>query len=251
MKTVAILPARYGSTRFPGKALALLAGKPMIQHVLERTAQATLVDQVIVATDDQRIIDAVTAVGGTAVMTSPEHETGTDRLAEVAQTLDASIIVNVQGDEPLIDPAVIDLAIEPLRKDPTLQMSTLCSPITQIEDYYSPNVVKVVRDNHHNALYFSRSPIPLVRDHQQLTQADIESGVVTAYKHIGLYAYRRTFLLQYAALPQTPLESAEKLEQLRALENGVTIRVLLTDHDSIGVDTPEDLTRAEARFMGR
>ena len=246
MKTVAILPARYGSTRFPGKALALLCGKPMIQHVYERTCQASLVDQVLVATDDKRIYDVITAQGGIAVMTSPDHETGTDRLAEVAAKLDADVIVNVQGDEPLIDPAVIDLALRPFQEQSGVMMSTLDAPITSIDDYFSPNVVKVVTDLQGNALYFSRAPIPLVRDCTALTQAAIDDGTIKANRHIGLYAFQRQCLLRYAALAQTPLETTEKLEQLRALENGIAIRVLMTDHVAVGVDTPEDLQRAEA-----
>lgn len=249
MQIVAIIPARYGSTRFPGKALADLDGRPMIQHVYERTLQASLVSRAIVATDDQRIFDTIRQAGGEAVMTSTSHETGTDRLAEVAQTLEADLVVNVQGDEPLIVPAMIDQAIEPFLHDPVLKMGTLKSRVRCLHDFLSPNVVKVVTDNDGYALYFSRSPLPFFRDRwQDLKDDAFASGKLLCYKHVGLYVYQRDFLLAFAAMPQTFLECSEKLEQLRALEQGVRIRVVETEFESLGVDTPEDLNKARERM---
>lgn len=249
MKITAVIPARYASTRFPGKALAEIGGKPMIQHVYERTSKASLVSRVIVATDDQRIADAVSLVGGEAIMTSTSHETGTDRLAEVASGLDSDLIVNVQGDEPLIDPAMIDQAIEPFLADSQLQMGTLKTRVCCLHDFLSPNVVKVVTDGAGNALYFSRSPLPFFRDKwQDLKDESFASGKLLCFKHIGLYVYRREFLLRFAAMPPTFLEISEKLEQLRALENGVRIRVVETEFASIGVDTPDDLLKAQERY---
>jgi 3-deoxy-manno-octulosonate cytidylyltransferase (CMP-KDO synthetase) len=242
MKITAIIPARYGSTRFEGKALADIMGKPMIQHVYERTLRASLVSDVIVATDDERIAASIRAVGGRVEMTSTGHETGTDRLAEVAARIDSDIIVNVQGDEPLIDPETIDEAIEPLLQDPGVLMATLKARIKTLHDFLSPNVVKVVTDWEGNALYFSRSPLPNFRDKwNDLKDDKFVSGKLLCYKHVGLYVYRREFLLQYAQMSPTYLELAEKLEQLRVLENGYRIRVVETAHESIGVDTPADL----------
>jgi 3-deoxy-manno-octulosonate cytidylyltransferase (CMP-KDO synthetase) len=233
--TVAVIPARYASTRFPGKALADIAGRPMIEHVYGRAAAARNVDAVIVATDDRRIADAVTRFGGTVRMTRSDHLTGTDRLAEVAAELDCDLVVNVQGDEPLIEPDTIDAAIEPFRDDPALMMSTVCTRILTNEAVADPNVVKVVTDMRGYALYFSRSPIPYVRGTGEAT--------IASYKHLGLYVYRREFLHTIASLEPTPLERSESLEQLRVLENGFAIHVIETPHDSIGVDTPEDLER--------
>jgi len=242
MKITAIIPARYGSTRFEGKALADICGKPMIQHVYERTSRSTLISDVVVATDDERIATAVRKFGGRAEMTSTGHETGTDRLAEVAARMDSDIIVNVQGDEPLIEPAMIDEAIEPLTADPTLLMSTLKERIKTLHDFLSPNVVKVVTDWEGYALYFSRSPLPNFRDKwNDLKDEKFASGKLLCYKHVGLYVYRRAFLLQYSQMSPTYLELAEKLEQLRVLENGYRIRIVETAYDSIGVDTPADL----------
>lgn len=249
MKITAVIPARYASTRFPGKALAEIDGRPMIQHVYERTARSKLICRVIVATDDARIATAVTQFGGEVVMTSVEHETGTDRLAEVAAGLDADIIVNVQGDEPLIDPAMIDLAIQPFLEEADLQMGTLKTRIKCLHDFLSPNVVKVVTDTSHNALYFSRSPLPFFRDKwKDLKDESFCCGKLHCYKHVGLYVYRRDFLLKFAAMPATFLEISEKLEQLRAVENGVKVRVVETDFESIGVDTPEDLQKAQEQY---
>ncbi len=249
MQIVAIIPARYSSTRFPGKPLADLAGKPMIQHVYEQTIKASLVTRAIVATDDTRIADAIHQIGGEAIMTKTTHETGTDRLAEVAYGLEADIVVNVQGDEPLIAPAMIDEAIEPFINNKELKMGTLKTRVKCLHDFLSPNVVKVVTDNAGYALYFSRSPLPFFRDKwQDLKDDAFASGRLLCYKHVGLYVYQRNFLLEYAAMPQTFLEISEKLEQLRALENGIRIRVVETDFDSIGVDTPEDLNKAKEKM---
>ena len=249
MKIVAIIPARFGSTRFPGKALADLAGKPMIQHVYEQTMKASLVSRAIVATDDRRIADAIHQIGGEAIMTSTAHETGTDRLAEVAHGLEADLVVNVQGDEPLINPAMIDQAIEPFLNDSSLKMGTLKSRVKCLHDFLSPNVVKVVTDNAGYALYFSRSPLPFFRDKwHDLKDEAFASGRLLCFKHVGLYVFQRDFLLEYAALPQTFLELSEKLEQLRALESGVKIRVVETEFESLGVDTPEDLNKAKERI---
>ena len=217
----------------------------MIEHVYRRAAEARGIDAVVVATDDQRIADAVERFGGVARMTSASHRTGTDRIAEVARELHCSIIVNVQGDEPLVDPASIAQMVDALQADATLEMTTLRTPIRREEDYVSPHVVKVVVDANDNALYFSRAPIPYHRDlpPEGGSHGDIRGGSYAAYKHLGLYAYRRDFLLRLAALPQTALERAESLEQLRALEHGHRIRAVETQSDSIGVDTPDDLDK--------
>ena len=252
MKITAIIPARYASTRFEGKALANIMGKPMVQHVYERTAKASLVSEVIVATDDERIAAAVRAFGGRAEITLIGHETGTDRLAEVAAGLDSDIIVNVQGDEPLIEPAMIDEAIRPLADDPSVLMGTLKSRIKTLHDFLSPNVVKVVTDWEGYALYFSRSPLPFFRDKwNDLKDEAFASRKLLCYKHVGLYVYRRDFLLQFAQMSPTYLEMAEKLEQLRVLENGYRIKVVETDHESIGVDTPGDLDKVLERLKVR
>jgi 3-deoxy-manno-octulosonate cytidylyltransferase (CMP-KDO synthetase) len=211
----------------------------MIEHVYRRAADARGVGQVLVATDDERIADAVRAFGGAVRMTRSDHRTGTDRLAEVAADLACDVIVNVQGDLPLLDPGMIEDAVAPLLADDTLQIATLCTPILNDEDYRNPNVVKVVRDARGDALYFSRAPIPHIRN---ANTADRASGPA-AFKHIGLYAYRRAFVPAFAALAPTPLEIAESLEQLRALEHGYRIRTVLTHVESIEVDTPEDLER--------
>jgi 3-deoxy-manno-octulosonate cytidylyltransferase (CMP-KDO synthetase) len=247
---VAIIPARYGSTRLPGKPLSDIHGKPMIQHVHERTRRARSLDRVMVATDDERIARAVRAFGGEAVMTSRVHATGTDRLAEAAARIDATLVVNVQGDEPMLDPEGIDAAVAALAADETLPMSTLSLPLTDPEEMLAPSVVKVVTDARGDALYFSRSPIP----HARLAAASglgaaaaeaVARGL--ARKHVGLYVYRREALLRVAALPPSPLEQAEGLEQLRALENGIRIRVVERDGTSgVAVDTPQDLERVRA-----
>jgi 3-deoxy-manno-octulosonate cytidylyltransferase (CMP-KDO synthetase) len=243
-RTIAIIPARYQSTRFPGKPLAELAGKPLIEHVYRRTAACRVLDAVMVATDDNRIADAVRGFGGLVRMTGASHRSGTDRLAEVARTLDHELIVNVQGDEPLIEPAMIEQALTPLLDDPSLVMSTLRRRFEREADVRDPNVVKVVVDRRGFALYFSRSVVPFVRDPVAGSPRDGDSDLRPfCYKHIGLYVYRRHFLLALAELPAAPLERAEALEQLRALEHGYRILAVETAYDSIGVDTPEDLER--------
>jgi 3-deoxy-manno-octulosonate cytidylyltransferase (CMP-KDO synthetase) len=239
-KVVAIIPARYESTRLPGKPLALIDGKPMIQHVYERTRGVALVDRVLVATDDERIADAVRRFGGDVVMTRSDHSSGTDRIAEVATDLDADVIVNVQGDLPFLAAPMVEAAVALMRGDSALPMATLKTPIREIADMTNPNVVKVVTDRDGYALYFSRSPLPHWRDAARRIDG------VLGYKHIGLYAYRRDFLLTFAHLAPTPLEQAEKLEQLRALEWGFRIQVAETGGVGIEVDTPDDLERARA-----
>jgi 3-deoxy-manno-octulosonate cytidylyltransferase (CMP-KDO synthetase) len=243
-RTIAVIPARYESTRFPGKPLAELAGKPLIEHVYRRTAACHVLDGVIVATDDHRIADAVRGFGGLVRMTGTSHRSGTDRLAEVARTLDHELIVNVQGDEPLIEPTMIEEALRPLLDDPSLVMSTLRRRFEREAETRDPNVVKVVVDRQGFALYFSRSVIPFVRDPSAGSQHGAHNDARPfCHKHIGLYVYRREFLLTLADLPATPLERAEALEQLRALEHGYRILAVETAYDSIGVDTPEDLER--------
>ncbi|MEI6214256.1 MAG: 3-deoxy-manno-octulosonate cytidylyltransferase [Desulfuromonadales bacterium] len=249
MKITAVIPARYASTRFPGKALAEIGGRPMIQHVYERASRASLVSRTVVATDDERIADAVRKIGGEVIMTSASHATGTDRLAEVAAGLDSDIVINVQGDEPLIDPGMLDQALKPFLDADALQMGTLKTRIKCLHDFLSPNVVKVVTDLSGNALYFSRSPLPFFRDKwKDLKDESFCSGKLLCYKHVGLYVYRRDFLLRFAAMPPGFLELSEKLEQLRAIENGVRIKVVETEFESIGVDTPEDLVKVQERF---
>jgi 3-deoxy-manno-octulosonate cytidylyltransferase (CMP-KDO synthetase) len=240
IRTVAVIPARYASSRLPGKPLADLAGRPMIEHVCTRAAETRGIDAVVVATDDQRIVDAVERFGGVARLTRPDHRTGTDRIAEVASALPCDIVINVQGDLPLIEPGMIAEVLDPLVSDPSVRMSTLRQPIARIEDELNPHVVKVVVDRAGDALYFSRSPIPFRR----------HAGAVT-WKHIGLYGFRRDFLLEFAALPQTPLEQTESLEQLRALEHGFRIRTVATRYESVEVDTPEDLERVRQLLATR
>ena len=242
MKVAALIPARYGSTRFPGKPLALLRGKPMIQHVYERTRLVQGLSCVLVATDDERIAQTVHAFGGDVVMTRADHPTGTDRLAEVAQELDAEIIVNVQGDLPFFPPAMVEDSVHALTRASTAVMSTVKTPIWDLTEWNNPNVVKVVTDREGIALYFSRSSIPFCRD-QELGSRDRQR--ILGYRHIGLYVYQREFLFTFTRLPRTELEQTEQLEQLRALEWGYKIAVSETERPTIEVDTPEDLQRAE------
>ena len=241
---IAIIPARWQSSRFPGKPLALIAGKPMLQHVVERARQVPLLTRVAVATDDERIAQAVAAFGAEAVLTRSDHVSGTDRLAEAAELLgiaEQDVVVNIQGDQPLFPPEVINQVARPLLEDPALPMATLIYKIIRPEEIGDPNHVKTVFDRSGNALYFSRSPIPYQR-----SAAD---GTPTYYKHLGFYAYRKGFLLSFVALPEGEWERFEKLEQLRALEYGYRIKVVLTEHDSIEVDTPQDALRAEAELL--
>ena len=245
MNVLAVIPARYASTRLPGKPLVPLGGKPMIQRVWERVRQAQSVSDVIIATDDERIRSAVQAFGGDVAMPRSDHRSGTERVAEAALARgDAEIIVNVQGDEPLIEPSAIDAAVEAVREDLEVSVATLAVPISKPADIMDPNVVKAVLDFDGNALYFSRAPIPWVRD---------RSGPVHAkhLKHLGLYVYRRAALLEFATFPQGDLERIEQLEQLRWLENGYRIRVAETEYDSVSVDVPEDIPRVEQLLAGR
>mgnify|MGYP001583254210 FL=1 len=252
-KISAVIPARYGSSRFEGKPLANILGKPMIQYVYEGVRESKLIDEVIVATDDQRIMEAVQSFGGKAVMTSPTHFTGTDRVAEVAEKLKSEIIVNVQGDEPLIKGNIIDKAIRPLLTEDTLQLSTLMTRIEEVKDWLNPHIVKVVVDQKNFALYFSRSPIPFPRD---LHIGRLESNPFgtsrplpkRVFKHIGVYVFRRKFLLHFSKMMPSPLEKLEKLEQLRALENGYRIKVNPVNYEPLSVDTPEDLQKVIGYF---
>ncbi len=236
-RVLCVVPARLGSTRFPGKMLVPLCGKPLVLHAYERAGKASLVSEILIATDDTRIVEAVQPYGARCEMTRPDHASGTDRIAEVAERHpDASIVVNVQGDEALIDPSVVDAVVRALQEDPGAAIATAACPIRDPERLTDPNVVKVVRDNRGRALYFSRAPIPHVRDAADLPQA-------RHWQHLGLYAYRREALLAFSKLPQTPLEKLEKLEQLRALENGWGIRVIETEYTGLGVDVPADLEK--------
>lgn len=245
-KVLAVIPARFASTRFPGKVLAPIAGKPLVVHVYERTRRASTVSETVVATDDARVAEALRPYDVPVVMTQPDHPSGTDRVAEVARESDATVVVNVQGDEPLIDPHTIDATVRPLLETNGFDMATARRRLTDPERIANPNVVKVVCDKRGRALYFSRSPIPHVRD-----EADRAAAREACYwQHIGLYAYRREFLLAYAQMEPTSLERLEKLEQLRALENGYAIAVVETEYESIGVDVPDDLQRVQERLRG-
>ena len=242
MRAVAIIPARHAATRFPGKPLAPIAGVPLVQRVWDGTRQAKSIERVLIATDDERIATACRRFGAEVVMTRADHPTGTDRIAEVAAGLDADVIVNVQGDEPLIEGPVIDATVELLARDAALPMATLVHPAEPgAQD--DPNRVKVVLDRRGRALYFSRSPLPYHRD-------GVAAGAALGHKHIGLYAYRRDFLLTFAGLAPTPLEQAEQLEQLRALEWGFRIKVIEVAAASIEVDTAQDLERARTLLAG-
>jgi 3-deoxy-manno-octulosonate cytidylyltransferase (CMP-KDO synthetase) len=243
---VAIIPARFASTRLPGKALALIAGRPMICHVAERTRRARGLERVIVATDDARIRDAAAATGADVVMTRSDHPSGTDRLAEVVAGLDADVVVNVQGDLPLLDPRMVERLAARMAAEPGLEMATLAAPIADEAEWRSPHVVKVVAGRDGRALYFSRGPIPWDRD------GDRAPGAPLGWRHIGMYAYRRDVLLRLAGLAPSPLERRERLEQLRALEHGIGIAVVAWDEAEpvIEVDTPEDLARAEQAMRG-
>jgi 3-deoxy-manno-octulosonate cytidylyltransferase (CMP-KDO synthetase) len=236
---IAVIPARYGSTRLPAKALREIAGVPMVVRVWRQASIARTIERALVATDDERIAAAVRAAGGDAVMTSENHQSGTDRIAEVAMKIHADVYLNVQGDLPFIAPEDLDALAAPMRADASISMATLATPIISADEWRNPNVVKVVCGAGGDALYFSRSPIPFARDN---------AGAVAphALRHIGVYAYRRDFLLRFAALEQGALERVEKLEQLRALEHGFKIRVVASVRPSLEVDTAEDLARAEA-----
>lgn len=237
-QVVIVIPSRYGSTRLPAKPLVSIAGKPMVQHVYERAKQSQTTQRVIVATDDERIMEAVKGFGGEVRMTRTDHRTGTERIAEVAAHERGDVFINVQGDEPLIDPVAIDTAVAALLEEPTAQIATVATPIRHAGDIMDPNVVKTVLDFDSNGLYFSRAPIPWVRDTRQKIH-------VKYWKHLGLYAFQRDALLEYPTLPQGELEKIEQLEQLRWLENGWRIRVAEVEHDAVSVDVPEDVARVE------
>ncbi|NMC29117.1 MAG: 3-deoxy-manno-octulosonate cytidylyltransferase [Pelolinea sp.] len=235
MFVLGIIPARFGSSRLEGKPLKDICGKPMIQHVYERVQLSKLLNEIIVATDDERIVTAVKNFGGNAQMTSVNHKNGTDRIAEVAKNIAADIVVNIQGDEPLIDPRMIDEAIQPMLEDKDLKACTLCRQILSEDDIQSPHVVKTLFDLHGNALLFSRAPVPYPRNRE----------LYKSYEHIGVYVYRKEFLMQYVTMPQTPLEITESLEQLRILENGIRMKVVevTIPYEGLSVDTQEDLDR--------
>jgi 3-deoxy-manno-octulosonate cytidylyltransferase (CMP-KDO synthetase) len=236
-KIIGMIPARYASTRFRGKVIADIVNKPMIQRVYEQANKSTILDQLIVAVDDERVFECVKGFGGKVIMTSTAHESGTDRIAEAIENIDAEIVVNIQGDQPLFDARMIEEAVQPMLEDSNIQMSTLKTKIGK-EDYNDPAVVKVVVDENNNALYFSRSLIPYSRDKIKMD----------VYEHVGLYVYRKDFLLKMSKLPRTYLEKIEMLEQLRVLENGYKIKVIETKCESISgisVDTPEDLIKVE------
>jgi 3-deoxy-manno-octulosonate cytidylyltransferase (CMP-KDO synthetase) len=248
MNVLLVIPARYASTRLPAKPLADIAGKPMIQHVWERGRRVKTANDVVVATDDARIVAVVQGFGGQAVLTSASHETGTDRLAEVAAGRDVDVVVNLQGDLPLVTESMIEAVIGPFQ-DPAVRMATLAREITDPADVYNPNVVKVVMDRQGNALYFSRAAIPHVRNRKD---RGLEAPMPeTFYQHFGLYGYRRDVLLDFARWPPGRLEQLEKLEQLRALEQGCPIRVVVTSERTEEVNTPEDLERVRKFIADR
>ncbi|MGH9683612.1 MAG: 3-deoxy-manno-octulosonate cytidylyltransferase [Candidatus Acidiferrales bacterium] len=243
-KVLVVIPARYASARFPGKPLATIAGKPMIEHVVMRASRAQSQPRVLVATEDDRIIEAVRKFGGETILTRADNKTGTDRVAEVAVHVPAEIYVNVQGDEPLIDPATIDAVVSTMVDDPEIQIATPCAAITRQNDIMDPHIVKVVLDFDSNALYFSRAPVPWVRD----TGATVAARHL---KHIGVYAFRRDALLEFPTLPPGELERVEQLEQLRWLENGFRIRVVESDYDAVSVDVRADVERVEKLLQDR
>ncbi len=236
MDVIGIIPARYGSTRLAAKALANILGKPMIQHIYERAKEASVLDEVIVATDDERIKKAVDSFGGKALLTSKEHTSGTERLTEVVFDMDVKVIVNIQGDEPLIHPSMINDVAYAILENQNIVMATLKQLITDINEFNNPNVVKVITDKNNFAIYFSRSPLPnILRKKEGLD--------IPIYKHVGIYAYTKDFLLTFKGLRSSKLELAESLEQLRAIENGYKIKVLETRHETISIDTQEDLDK--------
>lgn len=235
MRAVGVIPARWAASRFEGKILADIAGKPMIQHVWEKAQKSRLLDGVLIACDDTKIEKACAAFGAKVVMTSADHQSGSDRIAEAVADMDVDIVVNIQGDEPLMDPSIIDSLVSELFKDENCSMATVIKQIQNSDEIRDPNVVKVVIDQNRFALYFSRSPIPYNRQEQ----------VIDYFKHLGIYAYRKKFLMAFCDLPKAHLEQIEKLEQLRVLEAGYKIKTILTDVETIGVDTPEDLKKVE------
>lgn len=243
MTTVGVIPARFRSTRFPGKVLAAIEGKPMIEHVWRRASQCRLLDRLLIACDHKEVFEAAQAFGALAVMTSPDHPSGSDRIAEAVGPVECDLVVNIQGDEPFIDPGVIDRLVVALKQDGTASMATVIKEIRSDDEILNPNVVKVVIDRDRYALYFSRSAIPFNRN------ATRPEGL-RYFKHLGLYAYRKDFLMIYKEWPKSMLESAEQLEQLRVLEGGYKIKTIETEHESLAVDTPEDLQRI-LKFKGK
>lgn len=239
LKVIGVIPARFGSTRFPGKPLALINGKPMIQHVYEQVSKSKFIDQIVIATDNENIIKTVEGFGGQAVMTREDHETGSDRISEVTSMVEGDFFVNIQGDEPLIDPRLIDDLVKTALEEKGQVVVTAKTLIHDYEDVSNPNVVKVVTDKMQNALYFSRSGIPFNRSNKEFDY----------YKHLGIYGYPKSILNEFVKLPQTHLEEVEMLEQLRLLENGYSIKVIETKYNAIGVDTPEDIEKVE-RILG-
>lgn len=244
MRAIGVIPARWGATRFEGKVIANLLGKPVIQHVWENARKAKTLDDLVVACDDERIMKAVEAFGGKAVYTSPNQPSGTDRLAEVVNPIDVDIAVNIQGDEPLMKSIMIDNLVLSLKEDKAAQMATMMKRIEDDSELTNSNVVKVVTDKNGYAIYFSRYAIP----YNRTNEADPKKRPVY-YKHIGIYAFTKDFLFQFRNLPHSALENAEKLEQLRALENGYKIKVVETKFDTIGIDRPEDIKRAEEALL--
>ncbi len=256
---IVVIPARFGSTRFPGKPLARIQGRSMIWHVYHRSLKAKRVDAVWVATDDVRIYDEVKGWGGRVMMTRPDHASGTDRVAEVAERISCDIVVNVQGDEPMMDPAVIDAVVEPLTRNPSIGIVTPITKIKKIEEIFDPSIAKVVRDAEGFALYFSRSPIPYGRDIEKFTTYKGETPEdeqmeflekYPFYRHIGLYAFERKTLMKFCELPKSDLENVEKLEQLRALEYGIPLLTVLVEYNGISVDHPEDILRIQKGITG-
>lgn len=248
MRVVGVIPARYGSTRFPGKPLALLQGKALILHVIDRLRATKHLEEIVVATDDRRILDVAQGHDCKAVMTSDQCQSGSDRVAEVAADQPWEIVLNVQGDEPTVDPGVLDAVVEALDRNPDCGVSTAMVPIHDRSDFFSPHVVKVVCDPEGRAFYFSRSPIPSP-DRLEASAAD-EPGFIWGMKHLGIYAFRKEVLMSYAKWQPAELEQREQLEQLRLLDHGVNICVVRTEHDSIGVDTPEELEQLERSLAG-
>lgn len=246
-KAIVVIPARYGSTRLPAKALAEIEGKPLVQHVYDRARLSKLASDCLIATDDERIKEACERFGSKVMMTLATHNSGTDRMAEVATRTEAQVYINVQGDEPLVDPGAVDLLIKMMFDEPSIKMGTLKRPIEAYENFVNPNNARVVCDESDFALYFSRAPIPYLTREQ--FEASENSRI--AYKHIGIYSFRRDFLLEFSQMSPSSLEKTERLEQLRALEAGVRIKVLTTDYESISVETQDDLDRVRALFAQR
>lgn len=240
MGVIGVIPARYGSTRLEGKVLRDICGKPMVQHIWEAAKKAVLLDDVIIATDDERVVKAASSFGAKALMTAKEHASGTDRIVEVVFSIDCDVVINIQGDEPLVEPAMLDLLADAMISNKKLQMATLVKKIENKTETDNPNIVKAVLDRNNFAIYFSRSRIPYPRFP--------EAGSITYYKHIGIYAYTKDFLLTFAAIKPSPLEKAEGLEQLRAIEHGYRIKAVETNIDTIAVDVAEDLKLVESKL---